>query len=270
MRWKYVFKLWARSRSLNFALRFARNIPAKQLAKVRWRGRDVFYRPGTSDATILYAVLLKRGTKAEYYLPSAVAPEVILDIGSHIGTSILYFHDLFPRAQIFGFEPHPETFAVLQQNVADLPNVSVFNYGLGTKDDSAEISFAGSDYSAFSVQPDASQQKTAKEEARIEIRATAPLLQNLGIAKADLIKIDCEGAELDVLAGLPEALRNNCKWITGEMHDASAFQILNLLAPRFDLDLRKTMFQAKFRFHACNTALVPSLRGQFDPAALQI
>jgi len=59
-----------------------------------------------------------------------------------------------------------------------------------------------------------------------------------------------------------------CKWIVGEMHDASAFKILELLAPNFDLDLKK-MFVPCFRFHACNRACISQLRGTFDATALQ-
>src|SRR5947209_5685759 len=108
-----------------------RQSPNSSLARLRWSGQDVFYRSGTADPFVLYQVLLKSGKKAEYYVPSALRPKIILDIGSNIGASILYFHRQFPDAKIFGFEPHPDTFRILQQNVAHLPDVTIFNYGLG-------------------------------------------------------------------------------------------------------------------------------------------
>ncbi len=182
MRWKYVLKLWARSRSLDFALRFARNAPAPELATLRWRGHEVLYRPGTSDATIIYAILLKRGTKAEYYLPDAVRPEVILDVGSHIGTSILYFHDRFPAARIIGFEPHPETFALLQRNVAHLPNVSVFNCGLGAADANVSVSFPGSDFSGFHTREE-NEASSANSPVECEIRRSGSIAPKPGADK---------------------------------------------------------------------------------------
>jgi hypothetical protein len=54
------------------------------------------------------------------------------------------------------------------------------------------------------------------------------------------------------------------------MHDASAFNLLALLAPHFDLDLKKRIFVPLFRFHACNLALAETLRGTFDRNALQL
>jgi hypothetical protein len=53
------------------------------------------------------------------------------------------------------------------------------------------------------------------------------------------------------------------------MHDASAFHLLALLGPHFDLDLKKRMFVPSFRFHACNLASVRQLQGTFDRNALQ-
>jgi len=89
------------------------------------------------------------------------------------------------------------------------------------------------------------------------------------VTRVDLIKIDCEGAEYDVLTALSEEMLQQCKWIVGEMHDVSAFNLLTFLAPHFDLDLKKRMFAPSFRFHACNLACVQQLRGTFDRNALQ-
>ena len=50
---------------------------------------------------------------------------------------------------------------------------------------------------------------------------------------------------------------------------AQPFQLLAMLAPHFDLDLKKTMFAPFFRFHACNLACARELRGTFDRDALQ-
>src|SRR5207253_3449391 len=57
-------------------------ISTSSLARLRWSGRDVFYRSGTADPFVLYQVLLRSGKKAEYYVPRGLRPETILDIGS--------------------------------------------------------------------------------------------------------------------------------------------------------------------------------------------
>src|SRR5438132_2523915 len=110
-----MIKILVRSRSLRFMADIVRQSPTSSLARLRWSGQDIFYRSGSADPFVLYQVLLRSGKKAEYYVPPGLRPKIILDIGSNIGASIIYFHRQFPDANIFGFEPHPDTFRVLQK-----------------------------------------------------------------------------------------------------------------------------------------------------------
>jgi FkbM family methyltransferase len=198
-----------------------------------------------------------------------LAPQVILDIGSNIGTSILFFHEQFPAAKIYGFEPHPETFRILQTNVGSIPSVEVFNYALGATNAKIAGAFDGVDFSRFLAKDAAENPLGPLTTTECEVKHAGAVMKNLGLTGVDLIKIDCEGAEYDVLTALPEEMLQQCKWIVGEMHEVSAFNLLALLAPHFDLDLKKRMFVPFFRFHACNLACVPQLQGTFDRNALQ-
>ena len=274
---RHLLRVFARSGSWRFARDVAQartlaraGVRGLPLAKLHWRGRDVFYRPATSDPLAIYQVLVRRGGKAEYYLPDALQPGVILDIGSNIGTSILFFHERFPGAKIYGFEPHPETFRILEKNVAGIPSIQVFNYALGAANADVSVPFDGADFSRFTLAKNPGADWSGPLSRTVcEVKHAGEVVNHLGLTKVDLIKIDCEGAEYDVLTSLPSDLLSHCKWIVGEMHDASAFQILALLAQHFDLDLKKTMFAPFFRFHACNLACARELRGTFDRDALQ-
>ena len=273
---RHFLRVLARSRSLRFSLDVVRartlalaGVRSQPMANLRWRDHDVFYRPATSDPLAIYQVLLRQRGKAEYYLPPKLQPEVMLDIGSNIGASILFFHEQFPAARIYGFEPNPETFRVLKKNVGSLPSVEVFNYGLGAADATIAVPFDGADFSRFMSKDKTAEWSGPLSPTSCQIKHAGDVVGNLGLTKVDLIKIDCEGAEYDVLTSLPLDLLRQCKWIVGEMHDESAFQLLALLAPHFDLDLKKRMFAPFFRFHACNHACAGQLRGSFDRDALQ-
>src|SRR5438132_11629402 len=146
-----MIKILVRSRSLRFTADTVRQSPISSLARLRWSDRDIFYRSGTADPFVLYQVLLKSGKKAEYYVPPALRPEIILDIGSNIGASIIYFHEKFPDAKIFGFEPHPDTFRILHENVAHLRGVTVLNYGLGATHQRVAVRADQVDFGALST-----------------------------------------------------------------------------------------------------------------------
>jgi FkbM family methyltransferase len=247
-----LIKILARSRSLRFTADILRQSPTSSLARLRWSGRDVFYRSGTADPFVLYQVLLKSGKKAEYYVPPALKPKVIVDIGSNIGASIIYFHRQFPDAKIFGFEPHPDTFRILEKNVAQLPGVTVFNYGLGATNQRVAVRADEVNFGAFNTRGHFKDRGFPATPVECEVRRLDDVLREIGIAQVDLIKIDCEGAEADVFSTLPDAILNQCQWIVGEFHDHFGFEVLARLAPHFHLDLKKTMFRSRFRFHACN------------------
>ncbi|HME88321.1 MAG TPA: FkbM family methyltransferase [Chthoniobacterales bacterium] len=264
-----MLKILVRSRSLRFTADMVRQPPTSSLARLRWSGRDIFYRSGTADPFVLYQVLLRSGKKAEYYVPPTLRPKIILDIGSNIGASIIYFHEQFPDAKIFGFEPHPDTFRILQQNVGHVRGVTVFNYGLGATQQRVSVQADQVNFGAFNTRGHFKDRGYPAVPVECEVRRLDGVLREIGIAQLDLIKIDCEGAEADVFSTLPDEILNQCQWIVGEFHDHTGFEVLARLAPHFHLDLKKKMFRQRFRFHACNISKMQEL-SRSDLDALQL
>jgi FkbM family methyltransferase len=171
-------------------------------------------------------VLLKSGKKAEYYVPPALRPKIILDIGSNIGASIIYFHRRFPDANIFGFEPHPDTFRILQENVADLRGVTIFNFGLGATRHRISVRADNVNFGDFNIRGHFKDRGHPAAPIECEVRRLDDVLREIGIDRVDLIKIDCEGAEADVFSALPDEILNECQWIVGEFHDHTGFEVL--------------------------------------------
>ena len=263
-----MIKILVRSRSLRFTADTMRQSPTSSLARLRWSGRDIVYRSGTKDPSVLYQILLRSGKKAEYYVPPALRPKIILDIGSNIGASIIYFHRQFPDANIFGFEPHPDTFHILQENVAHLGGVTVFNYGLGATQQRIAVRADKVHFGGFNTRDRFKDRGYPAAPVECEVRRLDDVLREIGVSQVDLIKIDCEGSEADVFSTLPDEILNHCQWIVGELHDHTGFEVLARLAPHFHLDLKKKMFRSRFRFHACNLNKMEQL-SRSDVDALQ-
>ena len=127
----------------------------------------------------------------------------------------------------------------------------------------------GINFSRFSTQPGLPEDPATTGFAECEIRHAGRCFESLGISRMDLLKIDCEGSEGAIFRTFSPEMLRRCQWIVGEMHDASGFEILAQLAPKFDLDVKKRMFSDKFRFHASNLERAVALRGTFDRRALQ-
>jgi len=128
---------------------------------------------------------------------------VILDCGSNIGMSILYFKWWYPRARIVAFEPDPTTFALLQRNISANGITDVEIHNLALSDCSGEVLFhrqMAGDLSASVFEG------RVKEEVEACLVPSQPLSTFIS-GPIDLMKMDIEGAEVYCI---PELARSGC------------------------------------------------------------
>jgi FkbM family methyltransferase len=118
----------------------------------------------------------------------------IIDCGSNIGLSILYFKSLYPQAEIIGFEPGPETFGLLKKNIEDnnLENVTVHNKALSDKEGHLTFYVCKENpaHGGWSV----GGEKNVNYE-KVEQQIPCTQLSNYITNPVDFLKIDIEGAE---------------------------------------------------------------------------
>lgn len=131
---------------------------------------------------------------------------VIFDIGSHIGLSILYFKKKFPKSKIIAFEPNPNVFPLLEENIIQngLIGVEVHDVGLGLKEGKRLLYIDSSDSNAFSTSsfhPNAWNGKQKTLPIKVRVKKLSKYLNT----KCDLLKMDVEGAELEILQELVES-----------------------------------------------------------------
>ncbi len=118
-----------------------------------------------------------------------------LDIGANIGSFTLIASEQ-EKARVYAFEPHPETFRLLQRNVElnRRNNVSLFNVALGQADGKVFLSDdAGS--TTNHIEPVKSERTVAVRCMRIDTVCSEHAIH------PQYVKIDVEGFEYDVLAG---------------------------------------------------------------------
>jgi len=149
------------------------------------------------------------------------AGDIVVDIGANIGFFSLFAASMGAK-KIYSIEPVKETFNYLQQNTKDIPNISIFNLGVGSKTESVE--FLVGDVSSICGKTNYTEiinhnwgLKNKKEIVSI-INANQFFEENK-ISYIDYLKIDCEGAELEFFKSIDKNfLRHKIKKISGEIH----------------------------------------------------
>jgi FkbM family methyltransferase len=251
---KHDLKVLVRSRSLRFMRdrAAARYVPGA-VASLAWRGRTVHYRPGSSDAEVIYKILLKGGRKAEYWVPDSAAPRVLWDIGANIGAAALYFSERFPGAEIHCFEPVRGNFEMLERNVAPHA-IRAHHAALGAADGELEISASASarNFGGYSFHYDGA---AAVPVERVPMLTPERVIATGQAPAPDFIKIDVEGAEYDILTAFPAERLAQVRWLIGELHSKRSFALLEYLSRWFDIETRKTLGKPLFAFSARNKSI---------------
>jgi FkbM family methyltransferase len=123
----------------------------------------------------------------------------IIDCGSYIGTSILYFKINYPNAIVTGFEPDPSNFSLLKQNLDNwgFKDTEAQNAAIWVNNDGVSFSSSGNMAS-----------KIDQGGAEINGKVRSVRLKELLDNEVDFLKIDIEGAELPVLRDCSDQLKN--------------------------------------------------------------
>jgi FkbM family methyltransferase len=140
----------------------------------------------------------------------------ILDIGANIGWYTVNLPKLIPNVQIYSFEPVPETFDYLRQNIEinNLENIKIFNFGFYDKEEIIPINYYPEYTGGTSIA------KLLETDKVHSISCKFRKLDNFineNDLKVDFIKCDTEGAEIFVFQGGLETLRNQRPIIFTEM-----------------------------------------------------
>lgn len=164
---------------------------------VRYRGRRLAVRLGTSDILVLNSVFERQDYGIELFPP----PVTIIDAGAYTGFSAIYFAEKYPAATILALEPDPSNFALLVHNTRPYPNVVPLSQALWHRDGRIDLQDPGTGHWGFYVAPDppqAAQALAQGEAAQVEAVTMRTLIERFALERIDLLKINVEGAEREI------------------------------------------------------------------------
>lgn len=147
---------------------------------------------------------------------------VIVDVGANFGIYALRASKMVgENGQVIAIEPEPLNFKILKQHVRinKIRNMLLVNLAMGDKVGTVKLFLNGNGFNSI-------KQQNSGKYVKVPLTTLDHTLDALKIKHIDLLKIDVEGAELDVLKGL----RKLPKHIVIEYHGAeNAKKVSNML-----------------------------------------
>ena len=129
--------------------------------------------------------------------------DVVFDCGAYCGIATYYLSKLVgPTGKVYAFEPDTSNYAVLVKNIErhHLNNVTPINKGLYLRSGTLSFNSTGSANSMVAL-------TDAPHNTIIEVVSLADAYKQFGLQRLDFVKMDIEGAELEVIEGAKEFLK---------------------------------------------------------------
>lgn len=222
--------LWIRYLKLGWRLRRLAAGPGSKLAML-WLGATTLFRsnprmmkrpvrlrlrlggqtyPAALKTRTELDILEEVGLEDEYRPADEIAAETIVDLGASVGLATLRLLAGHPGARVVAVEADPVLIPRLRANVAGLPVTVVHAAMAGS---SGERRFFRSDIDSWGNSLD----NTSETQTAVSVTALSltDLLDQQGIERVDLLKLDVEGAEWEIFEA---PLDPRIAAIVGEVH----------------------------------------------------
>ncbi len=143
--------------------------------------------------------------------------DTIIDIGAHIGLFSLLVSQFCKTGKIFSFEPINDNFNLLVSNLKlnQTENIHPFNLAVSKNTSSVNL-FLNSDQSAHSIF------SSDSESITVESISLQRIFDENKISSCKLLKLDCEGAEYEIIDSLPLEYFDRIQNIAIEYHVADS------------------------------------------------
>lgn len=176
--------------------------------KISLRGLGVFNSEGNQVTGERYFL---------QYLQKKMKLTTVFDVGANTGEYCKDIRTYFPETQIYAFEPHPKTYAMLTKNVAK-KQFHPFQVALGEKKGKIKLWDFAEDAELKHTQPTSTLASVHKDvisglhkqkamSFTVTLETVDHIVKQKKIDHIDLLKVDTEGSELSVLKGAEQTIR---------------------------------------------------------------
>jgi FkbM family methyltransferase len=178
---------------------------------------------------------------------AAVQPGwTVVDIGGGLGDFTL-FAAQEPTSKVYAFEPTPDSFRLLQENVAMSGRRNVQAEPVAIWSTSGQIAIDTSPGEAVQFISREAGSQPAAGQVRVESITLAEAFERFEIERVDLLKMDCEGAEYTILFSSPPEILQKVQRIVMEYHDNAG--------PRTHKDLERFLHEQGYQVRSFPNAV---------------
>lgn len=178
-------------------------------------GEQFVIRKYSMDSAILYENLIDK--VYDRYIPKMNTGDTVIDVGAHIGSFSIHMAQKFPGVRIIGFEPMVENFALLKKNV-ELNHlrktIRIVPMGVAKKSENRNLYRDAGNSAGHTLYP-----TTKSIKYTIQCTTLQHLFEQNDIEVCKLLKLDCEGAEYEILLNCPRPVLSKIENIIAEVHD---------------------------------------------------
>ena len=167
-------------------------------------------RPNSSDVTTFKHIF----AHDDYNYDLEQAPKIIIDAGANIGLASIYFTNKYSSAKIIAIELSPTNFQVLAKNTDLYKNIEAINAGLWPVNQALKFKEEGFSPWGYKVN-----NKLEGNSISIDSITIPDIIEKYNISRIDLLKIDIEGAEVELFSENYESWLPKVKYIIVEFHD---------------------------------------------------
>ncbi|HEX3558791.1 MAG TPA: FkbM family methyltransferase [Pyrinomonadaceae bacterium] len=146
----------------------------------------------------------------------AFAPgDAVLDVGAHIGLFAAYVGLRYPDVSVHSFEPFPDNFKLLRENIERnrVSNVRIYPFAISGDGRLLKMATDPENSGGASCH---TRTLTARAADMIPSATLDAIFDALGIESCRLLKIDCEGSEYEIL--LATRSLEKVEYLSGEFH----------------------------------------------------
>ncbi|MFH1234966.1 MAG: FkbM family methyltransferase, partial [Candidatus Diapherotrites archaeon] len=140
----------------------------------------------------------------EYSIDKMRLPKkaTIIDVGAQIGCFTIKSATIAKKGKIFSFEPMESNFKLLERNVKtnNLNNVLFFHKGIANKKGKRKLYLCTDNTGGHSIST-----KRSKKYEIVDCISLRQAISENKIENIDLLKLDCEGAEYEILYSTPKS-----------------------------------------------------------------